>query len=198
MNQTNIQAAAGKDSELSDAEIFARAACGDVDAFAVFYDRHSALLYALAFRILGTAHDAEDTLQEAMVQLWERARTYDAAQGNVVSWAVTVTRNKAIDRIRSSQRKQRLIEEIIESSAFDSPVDDTQAQRPAMRNETDAMMRVALAGLPVQQRQAIELAFFAGLTQSEIAARSGEPLGTVKARIRRGMLALRDLLEDQL
>jgi RNA polymerase sigma-70 factor (ECF subfamily) len=198
MNQTGIQTGGGKAAELSDAEIFARAAGGDVDAFAIFYDRHSALLYALAFRILGTVPDAEDTLQEAMVQLWERARTYDATQGNVVSWAVTVTRNKAIDRIRSSQRKQRLIAEIIELSASDHAPDDSLDQGRAIRNETDAMMRAALAGLPLEQRQAIELAFFAGLTQSEIADRFGQPLGTVKARIRRGMLALRSVLEDRL
>ena len=196
MGITSIAAAVAMDS--SDEELLSRMARGDVDAFGLFYDRHSSLLFGLAVKILCDHHEAEEVLQEALVLIFERAPTYDAALGKPLSWAVTVTRNKSIDRLRGLQRKRRLLNEVASkaevqcSEAINDPV------QKALEGESVGAIHNALAQLPVEQRRAIELAFLGGLTHSEIAERLGDPLGTVKARIRRGMLFLRDCLEGQL
>ena len=185
------------DPALADVEILARVRGGDMAAFAEFYDRHATLLFSVALRILGDAHEAEDILQEAAVALWERAPLYDPACGKPLSWAVALTRNKAIDRLRATRRKAALHDAAAGEAGFGA---DTEPAAPqaTMTSETAGFVRTALGTLPAEQRRAIELAFFGGLTQAEIAAQLGLPLGTVKARIRRGMLALRDVLEDKL
>ena len=196
MRIASIAAAVAMDS--SDEELLSRMARGDVDAFGLFYDRHSSLLFGLAVKILCDHHEAEEVLQEALVLIFERAPTYDAALGKPLSWAVTVTRNKSIDRLRGLQRKRRLLNEVASkaevqcSEAINDPV------QKALEGESVGAIHNALAQLPVEQRRAIELAFLGGLTHSEIAERLGDPLGTVKARIKRGMLFLRDCLEGQL
>ncbi|MBC8001275.1 MAG: sigma-70 family RNA polymerase sigma factor [Opitutaceae bacterium] len=184
--------------EASDAEILGRVARGDVEAFGQFYDRHSTVLFSLAVKILRDHHEAEEALQEAMTLIWERAASYDAALGQPLSWAVTITRNKSIDRLRSTQRKSRLLTEAapeIESRMVHSTVSGPGV---AINGEAATTMREALGRLPAEQRQAIEMAFFGGLTHSEIATQLGHPLGTAKARIRRGMMSLRDSLEGRL
>lgn len=182
----------------SDDELLTRMAGGDYDAFGLFYDRHSTLLFSLLMKILRDTHDAEEVLQEAMLQIWERATVYDASAGKPLSWAVTITRNKAIDRLRSTQRKARLIREAAPEIEFAYAHTGTAAESRALQSEAAFLVQGALASLPQQQRVAIELAFFGGLTQNEIASHLGEPLGTTKARIRRGMMALRDSLEGQI
>ena len=181
--------------EPTDADLFARIREGDSEAFATFYDRHASLLFGVACKILGPGHDAEDVLQDAAVQIWERAPLYDAGLGQPVSWAVALTRNKAIDRLRSLRRRSELAAEV----ALE-PVSETSREPGAWHHlaaeEDSKSVHLALVTLPLEQRQAIELAFFKGLTQQEVAAQLGQPLGTIKARIRRGMLALRDFLED--
>jgi len=185
-------------ADVPDAELLRRAAAGDADAFAQFYDRYSTVLYSLAMKILRDAHEAEEVLQEAMVLIWERASSYNAAAGKPLSWAIAIARNKAIDRIRSTQRESRLIEEAAVDAETRGYCDSMPAESRAVLREASAMVRRALDELPVEQRRSIELAYFGGLTQSEIASQLGEPLGTVKARIRRGMMTLRDALECRL
>lgn len=196
MGITSIAAAVAMDS--SDEELLSRMARGDVDAFGLFYDRHSSLLFGLAVKILCDHHEAEEVLQEALVLIFERAPTYDAALGKPLSWAVTVTRNKSIDRLRGLQRKRRLLNEVASKAEVQCSEAINDPLQKALEGESVGAIHNALAQLPVEQRRAIELAFLGGLTHSEIAERLGDPLGTVKARIRRGMLFLRDCLEGQL
>lgn len=181
----------------TDADVFARIQSGDTAAFAEFYDRHSSLFFGIALKVLGNSHDAEDVLQEAAVLIWERAPLYDAALGQPVSWAVALTRNKAIDRLRSVRRRTEVMDAAAQEPAASSAPEVPPARR-AIELETGEFVNRALEALSPDQRHAIELAFYGGLTQQEIALRLDQPLGTIKARIRRGMLALRDLLEGQL
>lgn len=179
----------------TDEVLLARVALGDAEAFAAFYDRHESLLYSVALRILRVESEAEDVLQEAAVLIWERAPLYRADGGRPISWAITVLRNKAIDRLRSTQRRGELLERAAEHmAALESPV----AGVSDGAGESAVLIRKCLTALPLEQQEAIELAFFGGFSQSEIAERLREPLGTVKARIRRGMLAMRDALEGAL
>ena len=183
-------------TELSDEALFARVAEGDSEAFAAFYDRHETLWYSIAFRILRVEAEAEDIVQEAAVLIWERAPLYKPEQGRPISWAITVLRNKAIDRLRSSRRRG----ELLERAALELDVQTTPggAQAGGLGGDSVGLVRKSLMHLPLEQRQAIELAFFGGFSQSEVAERLREPLGTIKARIRRGMLAMRDALEGAL
>lgn len=185
------------DDPAVDHALFERIQKGSTEAFAAFYDRHARLLYSVAFRILGDAQDAEDVLQESAVLLWEKAPIYNAVFGRPQSWAVTLTRNRAIDRLRARQRKLDLHAAAgLEGATEPLPSDECTAGVTA--GERAGTIRVALSQLPAEQRRAIELAFFSGMTQTEIASALGVPLGTIKARIRRGLLSLRDSLEENL
>lgn len=184
------------ETEINDEALLARVAGGDVEAFAAFYDRHEAVLFGVAWRILRDDREAEDVLQDAAVLIWERVADYRADLGRPMSWAVTMVRNKAIDRLRASRRRGELMERI----TVEVDVAEELATRRGEWGGEDRTLAVrrALAGLPVEQRRAIELAFFGGLSQTEIAEQEVTPLGTVKARIRRGMMAMRDALEGNL
>ena len=181
-------------SEVCERDLLARIAQHEPEALAQLYDRFAGVLFSVAAAILKDPAQAEDVLQEVFFQIWERASVYDSQLGKPLSWAVTLTRNKAIDRLRSTQRRNRLIEEMTRETTSDTSPHSSVAC-DVVTNETAALVREAMRQLPVQQRQAIELAFFGGLTQSEIASALKQPLGTIKARIRRGMLQLRDALE---
>jgi RNA polymerase sigma-70 factor (ECF subfamily) len=179
-----------------DRETLARVVSGDQLAFSELYDRLSRPLYSLAVRMLGDATEAQDALQEAFVQIWRRAATYDAEQSSVFSWAVLLTRSKVIDRLRSRGRRLRVV---VSSSDDDKAQVRTadastaeSAADTADRNEEAVRVRSVLTQLPAEQREAIELAFFSDLSHPEIAAQLGQPLGTIKARIRRGLLKLRE------
>ena len=181
--------------ESMEAELLARIARGDMAAFGDLYDRLANTLFSLAMKILRDSSAAEDVLQEVFVQIFQKAHTYDPRLGKPLTWAITLTRNRAIDRLRSVQRGQRLFTpETGEQEAKDTTTpgaDDT-----LIGQEAAQQVRTALAELPPDQREAIEMAFFRGMSQSEISAALGAPLGTVKARIRRGMLKLRQTLDD--
>jgi RNA polymerase sigma-70 factor (ECF subfamily) len=167
---------------------------GDRYAFSCFYDQYAKLLFAIAFRILNDQKEAEDVLQEVFVQIWEKSGSYSPLLGKPVSWAVTLTRNKAIDYLRAHQRRSKLLEQAsaeMLAHASGSP----RANASARGAEHAELISTAVAELPADQRKAIELAFFTGLTQNEISETLKEPLGTIKARIRRGMLKLRAQLE---
>jgi RNA polymerase sigma-70 factor (ECF subfamily) len=178
-----------------DAELLTRVAKGDEAAFAQFYDRFSPGLFSFVLKMVRDEKEAEDILQEGFAQVWRRADTYDPARSSAFTWAVMVFRNKAIDRIRVRQRRQRVTDLAIEQSLSSPVSDDLSASAPELREE-HAMVRTALAQIPDDQKQVIALAFFGGLTHEQIAEKLAAPLGTVKARIRRGLLKLRDFLKE--
>jgi RNA polymerase sigma-70 factor (ECF subfamily) len=180
-----------------DAELMRRIRAGDRTAFLEFYDRYAPLLLSVAARVLGNRTEAEDVVQDVCTQLWRDCANYDAALGTLSGWAVTLARNKAIDRVRAASRRRRLNEEVAVSAELPEPAGIT-ANEVLFGPERAARVRAALDELPAEQRQVIALAFFTGLSQSEIALRLQQPLGTVKARIRRGMLKLREQLGDLL
>jgi RNA polymerase sigma-70 factor (ECF subfamily) len=170
---------------------------GDTSALSAFYDLHAPTLLGLAYRILNDPKEAEDVLQEVLLQIWEKSAAYDPAQGRPLAWVLTLTRHKAIDRLRATERRRARIVEATETLP-DCPSPGPSAPETARVNEQGDLLRRALANLPAAQRRAIELAFFDGLSQTEVASELNEPLGTVKARIRRGMLKLREALEQTL
>jgi RNA polymerase sigma-70 factor, ECF subfamily len=181
-----------------DTELLTLIAMGNVTAFGEFYDRHSTLLFSIASKVLSDVHEAEECLQDAVRVVWENAPIYNASLGKPVSWAVVITRNKAIDRLRVLQRKSAAIATLTAQAEADFAISLHASSADVQTRETGALLHGALGELPLDQRQAIELAFFTGLSQTEVATRLGQPLGTIKARIRRGMLTLRDALEEQL
>jgi RNA polymerase sigma-70 factor (ECF subfamily) len=179
-----------------DGELIVRVAAGDESAFAALYDRLSPGLFALALRMVRETKEAEDVLQDTFHHIWRRASTYDPARSSAFTWAVMILRHKAIDRLRVRQRLARTVEKAVTLNFFPD-LDDTSAAAP-LQNELQAQVRTALAQIPLDQKQAIGLAFFSGLTHEQIAEQLGEPLGTIKARIRRGLLRLRDSLKEAL
>ncbi len=178
----------------ADAEMIARTARGDHSAFAMLFDRLGSPLYSLAYKMLGDATEAQDAIQDVFLQIWRRAPSYDHAQSSVFTWAVLLTRSRVIDRLRARARRARLEENsrVEEEVRQDIASISESGSDIADRKEKAARVRSALAELPAHQREALELAFFTALTHEEIAERLAQPLGTVKARIRRGLLKLRD------
>ena len=179
----------------TDEELMRRITSGDREALAGLYDRHSRVLYATALRILNDTAEAEDVVHDVFVALWTKCADFDANRGSAISWTTTLTRNRAIDRLRSRKRRGDLLLQ----SDSSAPGHALASSQPDSRDELwfkekAVAVRQAVGELPPDQRSALELAFFAGLTQQEIAAKLQEPLGTVKARIRRGLLKLRDQL----
>jgi RNA polymerase sigma-70 factor, ECF subfamily len=177
-------------------DLLRRISGGDRAAFAEFYDLYSSLFFSVAVKILNDQKEAEDVLQDVFIQIWEKAGSFDPKLGKPVGWAMAFVRNKAIDRIRASQRRSELVENA--AAADPTQTDAPTANETLCGREKAELIRSAVTGLPAEQRQAIEMAFFTGLTQNEISERLREPLGTIKARIRRGMLKLREKLEGQL
>ena len=178
---------------LDEAQLLARIGKRDREAFSQLYDRYSGVLYSTILRVLNNPDEAADVLQEVFVQIWDKAGSYDPALGKPFNWALTMARHKAIDRLRSLRRRYSFIDEITREFETDSR---PHAAGPdeIFGHEQVAVIRDAVSALPLEQRQAIEMAFLGGLTQNEIATSLQQPLGTIKARIRRGMLKLRDTL----
>jgi RNA polymerase sigma-70 factor (ECF subfamily) len=154
------------------------------------YDRHNRLLYGLIMRILRDRSEAEEVLQEVFVLVWTRSETYNVTLGSPAAWLVRIARNRAIDRLRANSVRLRAAE-----SAPMPPAADNPESRAALSEQQRTVAR-ALGALPGEQRELIEQAYFLGLTQSELAEKFGLPLGTVKTRIRTGMMALRQQLEQ--
>jgi len=180
-----------------DRELMARVEARDTDALAELYDRHAARLLGLARRILGESGESEEVLQEVFLFAWRAAATFDPSRGNVLTWLLIATRSRAIDRVRSrrspSRPELRSLEDIGEGPAGKDDVEGASAGR-----EWEAICRGAVGELPEDQRRALELAYFEGLTQQEIAERTGTPLGTVKTRVRLGLMKLRERLRPYL
>jgi RNA polymerase sigma-70 factor (ECF subfamily) len=180
------------ESAAADRAAIERMARGDHDALGEIYDRHSRLVYSLALRIVRDQSDAEDVVQEVFSQAWRLAARYDAARGTVLGWLLTLSRSRAIDRVRSRKaRPEPTSDELLLETL---PATLVPADEQLAWAGQATRIRTALEGLSALQRQAIELAFFEGLTHAEIAERLELPLGTVKTRIRQGLLTLRERL----
>jgi RNA polymerase sigma-70 factor (ECF subfamily) len=156
---------------------------GDENAMARLYDRYSSIVYSVALRVLGDTGSAEDILQEVFMQLWRNPAVFDSSRGNLAAWLAVISRNRAIDAVRK-RHPETDIADVIVSVEPDLAGDAERAR--AMEK-----VRGALGGMPSVQRNALEMAYFEGLTHTEIATKTGEPLGTVKTRIRAGLVALR-------
>ena len=181
-----------------DARLVRRMAAGDKTALAELYDRFSRPLYATALRIVTDPAEAQDLVHDAFIALWEKAAVFEAERGSAFAWAVTLVRHRAIDRVRSRRRRGELLAASFPADLGYDENADNSADASAALGDRASAVRAAVASLPTEQKRALELAFFGGLTQQEIAQQLAEPLGTVKARIRRGLLKLRDTLAHRL
>jgi RNA polymerase sigma-70 factor (ECF subfamily) len=171
-----------------DRQLVERMRAGDAAALEALYDRHSPLAYSMILRIVGGAADAEEVLQEAWLQAWRRADTYDEGRGTVIGWLLNIARSRAIDRLRSATSRRRM-ESRVEAepiAAASLPDDEAELRRLGQR------VREALVALGPPHSEVLELAYFGGLSQSEIAGRLGAPLGTVKSWTRQALLRLKE------
>ncbi len=174
----------------TDIALLDRIVARDERAVGDLYDRHNRLLFGLILRILRDRSEAEEVLQEVFVLVWTRAETYNVALGPPAAWLVRIARNRAIDRLRSNNVRLRAVE----SAPLPEPAQSPESS--AALGEQQRAVRQALDGLPADQRVLIEHAYYMGLTQSELAERFKLPLGTVKTRVRTGMIALREQLSQ--
>ena len=185
-------AVASAESRQADQASLARIARGDQHALAELYDRHARLVFSLALRILQERADAEDVVQEVFSQVWAQAGRYDPSRGAVAAWMLMLTRSRAIDRLRAKRSRP---EAAAAADEAESVADLSAAQDVELLSaEQVTRLQRALADLPDAQRTALELAYYEGLTHVEVAARLGEPLGTVKTRIRQAVIKLRESL----
>jgi RNA polymerase sigma-70 factor, ECF subfamily len=185
----------------TDLGLLQRIAARDEPAVAELYDRHSRLVFSILSRILRSQADAEDVLQETFVRVWSRADTYDPALGSPATWLTRIARNRAIDRLRAQRARagvDALVPDRAEAGEIQTPAAHV-SPRPAVESQDPAVtaaLRSAVARLPETQRVLIEAAYFEGYTHHELASRFDLPLGTVKTRIRSGLIALRGHLEQ--
>lgn len=182
------------DDRAEELDLLRRVARRERAAFERLYDRYANIIYASALKFVKEDADAQDVVQDVFIQIWDKANLYDPAKGKPLTWALTLTRNRAIDRIRAIQRRTRLRDDFEQETARDESAGVREALSEVEASEKGQILRAAVNQLSPQQRKVIELAYFNGLTQTEIADRLDEPLGTVKARARRGLMKLKELL----
>ncbi len=189
---SDLQATALGATADADLRLVGRLASGDLDAAGELYDRHAAKVLALARRILRDDGDAEDVVQEVFSQAWRTATRYEAGRGTVAGWLLMIARTRAIDRLRARQARPDTTGDVLldRMPGPTAPASDT-----LIASELFARVRRSLITLPAEQRTALELAYFEGLSQSEIAARLAAPLGTIKTRIRTALTTLRRSLQ---
>ena len=181
----------------NDEEMIERLAHGDLEALDVLYARYARPVFSLAVRVLGDDAEAEEVTQDVFVRAWRHALSFDRERGRFATWLLSMTHHIAIDALRKRQRRPQAIGGETAALALQMMADPRVDVAGATIDHVDVVqVRLALRELPEAQRQAIELAYFAGLSHMEIAAALGDPLGTVKARIRRGMDRLRSALAD--
>ncbi len=182
-------------SEPDDASLVRRMANGDEQALGALYDRWHPLVHAVVLRILRQREDVEDVVEEAFWQAWRQAARFETARGSVQTWLLTIARSRALDKVRSLKR---LREEPLVGENGESIVQQVAVGDPGLDAESAERRRIvitALAELPAEQREALELGYFGGLSQSEIADRTGQPLGTIKTRMRLAMQKLKGRLQ---
>ena len=174
-----------------DEELIARVRWHEEPALATIYDRYSRLIYTIALRIVGDRESAEEVMQDVFQAVWQSAGSFQPS-GNFSAWLIGIARHRAIDATRSRRHRARAREELLDDERVaGGGAGDGGADVLMLR----AVVRAALAELPASQRQAIELGYYGGLTHTEIAAQLGEPVGTVKSRMRMGLIKLRELLK---
>jgi RNA polymerase sigma-70 factor, ECF subfamily len=184
-------------SPAEDLNLLQRIAMRDDAAMAELYDRHSRVAFAIIRRIVQSPSDAEEVLQETFVRVWSRAETYDARLGSPAAWVVRIARNRAIDRLRARQARADVNAPVPEHAAAGPELPSHDTPESVLHSTHAAMaLRGAVAALPAPQRTLIEAAFFEGYTHQELSDRFGVPLGTVKTRIRSGLVSLRVRLEQ--
>ncbi len=176
-------AATNTDALTSDLALVTAVRAGDESAMATLYDRYSSIVYSVALRVLQDPGAAEDVLQDIFMQLWRTPAAFDSSRGNMAAWLAVISRNRAIDLLRR-RRPESDIEDVV---LFIQPDLASEADRARAMDK----VRGALLGMPGLQRSALEMAYFEGLSHAEIAEKTGEPLGTIKTRIRTGLLTLR-------
>jgi RNA polymerase sigma-70 factor, ECF subfamily len=175
-----------------DEELIARVCWREEPALGAIYDRYSRLIYTIALRIVGDRESAEEVMQDVFQAVWQSAGSFQP-NGSFSAWLIGIARHRAIDATRSRRYRSRAREELLDDERITRSTSATDGYADILMQR--AVVRTALAELPAAQRQAIELAFYGGLTHVEIAARLGEPVGTVKSRMRMGMTKLRELLK---
>ena len=185
-----------------DSALVAQAAAGDERALGELYDRYGGMAFSLACAIVVEHADAEEVVADAFAQVWRSASGFEPSRGSVAAWLATIVRTRALDLVRSRKRRARVLEEAAvvtdEGETLVLAPTSESPDRGAELTETSTIVRRSLAELPLPQRRVIELAYFGGLSQSEIAAHLSEPLGTVKTRMRAGMEKLRQALRPLL
>jgi len=193
---TSSDTASGSPSRTDDKELVRAIVERKEEAVAELYDRFSSLLMALAYRVLGNAQDAEEILQETFLQVWNQAARYDPSRSSVSTWLVLITRSRSIDRLRSRQVQQRTVT----AAQQEKPTSHTSPTGvgDVLLQERQKRLGEEMSQLPPEQRQVLELAFFGGSTQSEIAEQTGIPLGTVKTRTLLAMKKLRAALREEI
>ena len=184
-------------AEESDFELLERMQARDEQALGALYDRWSARVHALAIQFLGREDEAEDVVEETFWQVWRSAKRYQSSRGTVGTWVIMIARSRALDRLRARRRSREERWEELPKPAAGDPL--FQSVNSPLQNAADAerrrMVLAALAELPAEQREVLELAYYGGMSQSEIAEHTGQPLGTVKTRVRLGLRKLRDRLD---
>lgn len=182
-----------------DRRLIERMARGEEQALSALYDRFAGALYGMAFRIAGERADADEIVLDSFQQAWRDAARFRQERGSVAAWLIMICRSRALDLVRSRARRDRAVTRASSAASDDVPAmgrGPTATASPAEAGERGRLVSAALATLATPQRQAIELAFFEGLSHSEIAEHLGEPLGTIKTRVRLGMQKLRDALRS--
>lgn len=184
--------------EMTDEELVSRVRDGDTAALEALYGRYARVVYSFAVRIVGDGATAEEILQEAFVRTWRQAGSFRTVRGNFASWLLSITHNLAIDELRRRQRRPKRVDGPDISETLYGLVDEaTNVEESAEAGALRDRVSVALGTLPEAQRVAVELAYFSGLSQREIAAYLREPLGTIKTRLRLGMQKLKIALADE-
>jgi RNA polymerase sigma-70 factor, ECF subfamily len=180
---------------LADEDLMPLLARKDATAFEVFYDRHGGAAYSLAYRIVGDRSTAEDVTQEAFLSIWRSGARFDRARGSVRAWTLGIVRNRAIDALRRQAGKAPKLDFDDEAALERQPAGE-RTESEALRRETAREVRGALSELPEEQSKVIQLAYFGGFSHSEIAEMLGQPLGTIKGRMRLGMEKIRSSLAE--
>ena len=187
----------GPSDRARDRELLERVARGDVAALRSIYEQHASRAITIAYRILRNREEAEDVVQETFLEVWRRSAQFDPGRGGAVAWVVTIARSRAIDRLRARNIAGRTIATAADETVGLLPVAPPSPPAETQRRRDEQRVAAALGTLPPAQRRTIELAYFEGLSQSEIAAKTASPLGTVKMRVKLAMAKLADLLRDE-
>lgn len=181
-------------AKTDEAALIRRIAQQEQIALAQLYDRYARTIYAIAFRILGSVEEAEEVVLDVFHQVWRTSKCYDATKGRVDAWLFVLTRSRSLDRLRALSRLTKAVAASVEAAQLEPKSPVIKPEEDAILAERRGKVLAALAQIPIEQRQVIELAYYKGMTQEEIAAQTCQPLGTVKTRIRLGLSKLRKLL----